>query len=88
MREFGLYPNPESGRFDAWLTDAACAPDPEERAAKLAQRKNAPGARRAHPREEHPIPMMVAAGAAGQDIGKKVYADRVMGAALSAYKFS
>jgi hypothetical protein len=43
LREFGLDPNPDSDRFDAWLTDAACTPDPEERAAKLAQWKNAPG---------------------------------------------
>jgi aromatic ring-opening dioxygenase catalytic subunit (LigB family) len=87
LREFGLNPNPESDRFDAWLTDAALTSDPEERSAKLLQWKNAPGARRAHPREEHLIPLMVAAGAAGEDAGSKLFHDRIMGAAISAFGF-
>jgi aromatic ring-opening dioxygenase catalytic subunit (LigB family) len=87
LRDFGLDPNPESDRFDAWLTDAACTPDPEQRAAKLDQWKSAPGARKAHPREEHLIPLMVAAGAAGEDLGTKIFQDRIMGAAISAFGF-
>jgi aromatic ring-opening dioxygenase catalytic subunit (LigB family) len=87
LREFGLDPNPESDTFDAWLSDAACTTDPEVRAAKLAQWKNAPGARRAHPREEHLIPLMVAAGAAGEDNGSKIFHDRIMGAEISAFGF-
>jgi aromatic ring-opening dioxygenase catalytic subunit (LigB family) len=87
LREFGLDPNLESDRFDAWLTDAACTPDLEARSAKLLQWKNAPGARRAHPREEHLIPLMVAAGAAGADVGLKIFQDRILGAAISAFGF-
>ncbi len=87
LGDFGLDPNPESDRFDAWLTDAAGTSDPEIRAAKLAQWKNAPGARRAHPREEHLIPLLVAAGAAGEDTGSKIFHDRIMGAAISAFGF-
>lgn len=87
LRGFGADPNPESDRFDAWLTDAACTPDPGERAAKLAQWKNAPGARSAHPREEHLIPLMVAAGAAGEDAGSRIFHDRIMGASISAFGF-
>jgi aromatic ring-opening dioxygenase catalytic subunit (LigB family) len=87
LREFGLDPNPESDRFDEWLTDAACTPDPDRRNAKLNQWKNAPGARRAHPREEHLIPLMVAAGAAGQDAGSRIFQDRIMGATISAFGF-
>jgi aromatic ring-opening dioxygenase catalytic subunit (LigB family) len=87
LREFGLEHNQDSDRFDAWLTDAACTPDPEQRTAKLAQWRNAPGARKAHPREEHLIPLMVAAGAAGEDAGLKIFHDRIMGAAISAFGF-
>lgn len=87
LPEFGLDPNQDSDRFDAWLTDAACSPDSDQRAAILTQWKNAPGARRAHPREEHLIPLMVAAGAAGEDAGSKIFHDRIMGAAISAYGF-
>jgi aromatic ring-opening dioxygenase catalytic subunit (LigB family) len=87
LRQFGLDPNPDSDRFDAWLTDAACTPDPEERTAKLALWKNAPGAHSAHPREEHLIPLMVAAGAAGEDGGARIFHGRIMGAAISAFGF-
>jgi aromatic ring-opening dioxygenase catalytic subunit (LigB family) len=87
LREFGMDSNPESDRFDAWLTEAACLTDPEQRSARLAQWKTAPGARRAHPREEHLIPLMVAAGAAGEDAGTKIFEDRIMGAAISAFGF-
>ena len=87
LREFGLDPNPNSDRFDAWLTDAACTPDPEMRATKLGQWKNAPAARKAHPREEHLIPLMVAAGAAGEEGGSKIFHDRIMGATISAFGF-
>ncbi len=87
LREFGLDPNPESDRFDTWLSAAACSTDPAERNAKLAQWKNAPGARRAHPREEHLIPLMVAAGAAGENPGSKIFHDRIMGGVISAFGF-
>ena len=48
---------------------------------------NAPAARDAHPREEHLIPLMVAAGAAGSDTGKRSYSDNMMGSTLSGYQF-
>ena len=47
----------------------------------------APGVRDAHPREEHLIPLMVAAGAAGGDVGKRMLLDYVMSAPVSAYGF-
>jgi aromatic ring-opening dioxygenase catalytic subunit (LigB family) len=87
LGEFGLDPNPDSDRFDAWLTEAVCAPDPEERNAKLVDWRRAPAARKAHPREEHLIPLMVASGAAGSDPGSKLFTDRIMGAAISAFGF-
>jgi len=82
----GLPPT-ASGTFDAWLTDAATDPDPGRRDEKLAHWSTAPAGRDAHPREEHLIPLMVAAGAAGGDVGQRTYSDRVMGSAISAYQF-
>jgi len=76
-----------SERFDAWLTDAATDPDPAGRAAKLAAWAHAPYARDAHPREEHLLPLMVAAGAAGDDPGRRTYADHLGGKALSGFQF-
>ena len=84
---FGGGVNGISDRFDAWLTEAACESDPSARYEKLLQWRHAPGARNAHPREEHLIPLMVAAGAGDQDSGRKVFTDRIMGAMISAYQF-
>lgn len=75
-----------SAVFDAWLTAAAEAPGPERRAA-LAQWAEAPAGRDAHPREEHLIPMMVAAGAGLDDAGERVFTDNVMMADISGYRW-
>jgi aromatic ring-opening dioxygenase catalytic subunit (LigB family) len=76
-----------SDQFDGWLTDAVCAPEAKLRNQKLLEWQTAPAARSAHPREEHLIPLMVVAGAAGDDLGKKTFSDRVMGATVSAFQF-
>jgi aromatic ring-opening dioxygenase catalytic subunit (LigB family) len=76
-----------SDLLDAWLTDAVTDPDQASRDRKLVGWSNAPAARQAHPREEHLIPLMVAAGAAGTDRGRKTFTDRVMGATVSAFQF-
>ncbi len=73
--------------FDAWLTAAVENPQVEARNAALAAWRQAPGARAAHPREEHLLPLMVVAGAAGDDAGRRVYADRIGGKAVSGYAF-
>lgn len=72
--------------FDKWLTETVESPA-SERDAKLAAWRDAPFARFAHPREEHLIPLMVAAGAGGDAPGKRVFADEPMGAQISAYRF-
>ena len=72
--------------FDGWLTDAV-EDQQAVRNERLRHWADAPAARDAHPREEHLIPLMVAAGAAGQDRGHRNYAEHVMGAAISAYRF-
>jgi aromatic ring-opening dioxygenase catalytic subunit (LigB family) len=72
--------------FDGWLTRAAESPAPE-RATLLTGWREAPFAAYAHPREEHLIPLMVAAGAGGEAPGKRIFGDEPMGAAISAYRF-
>ena len=79
--------NAASDQFDAWLTDAATDPDPATRRAKLAAWEQAPFARDAHPREEHLLPLMVVAGAAGADIGRHAYSDHLGGKAISGFQF-
>lgn len=75
-----------SERFDAWLADAV-ERAPSERDAALAKWAAAPAARESHPREEHLLPLMVAAGAAGTDPGKRIFRDDVMGVFVSAVQF-
>jgi aromatic ring-opening dioxygenase catalytic subunit (LigB family) len=72
--------------FDTWLTRAVESPEPERTALLTAWRK-APFAAFAHPREEHLIPLLVAAGAASASRGKRIFTDEPMGAAISAYRF-
>ena len=89
MRGYG---DPRSGpisdEFDAWLT-AAVQAAPPERQQSLIDWAQAPSARLSHPprAEEHLLPLMVVAGAAGQDPGEKVFSDRVMETSLSAFRF-
>ena len=78
---------PPSEQFDAWLAQAVCAPDANERNRRLARWTEAPAARFAHPREEHLMPLMVAAGAAGQDRGERVFSGRMMGWQISGFRF-
>jgi aromatic ring-opening dioxygenase catalytic subunit (LigB family) len=79
--------NDASERFDAWLTQAIEDPDPGARDSKLTHWSEAPGALNAHPRSEHLLPLMVAAGAAGDDRGRRVFNDRIWGKAISGYQF-
>jgi aromatic ring-opening dioxygenase catalytic subunit (LigB family) len=77
---------PRARAFDEWLTGAVESPAPR-RDALLANWRQAPFATFAHPREEHLIPLMVAAGAGGEAPGKRIFTDEPMGAAISAYRF-
>jgi aromatic ring-opening dioxygenase catalytic subunit (LigB family) len=73
--------------FDAWLADAVETRDGSVREACLAEWADAPGARTAHPRSEHLLPLMVAAGAGGEDRGTRTYSDRIFGKAVSGFRF-
>jgi aromatic ring-opening dioxygenase catalytic subunit (LigB family) len=84
------YMRPETAEralaFDDWLTKAVESPG-ADRDALLAKWRDAPFAAYAHPREEHLIPLMVAAGAGGSAGGRRIFSDDPMGAAISAYRF-
>ncbi len=71
--------------FDSWLNDSVR--DPGTRDARLAAWRSAPGGRESHPREEHLLPLMVAAGAADGDAGVRTFSGAIAGKALSAFQF-
>jgi len=84
MRENGEIP--ASDRFDQWLRDV-CAQTGAARTNALIDWLAAPAARDVHPREEHLLPLMVAAGAGADEPGRCDFTDRVMGATVSAFAF-
>jgi aromatic ring-opening dioxygenase catalytic subunit (LigB family) len=71
--------------FDAWLNDAVTAPG-GQRAAALSRWDQAPHARLCHPRHEHLLPLMVAAGAS-QNAGTRVYHQMVLGTPIAGFRF-
>lgn len=74
--------------FNDWLTETVELTDSQARAERLANWAQAPGGRFSHPSEEHLLPIMVAAGAAGDDPGRCIYAERLGGrTAQSGYRF-
>lgn len=87
LRMFGK-PNGRaiSEAFDAWLREVAVLPS-EERERRLIAWEKAPEARLAHPREEHLLPLMVAAGAALEDPGTIAFSDVFMGARITAVHY-
>lgn len=76
-----------SAAFDDWLTAALAEPDVAKRLALLTDWSHGTAARNAHPREEHPLPLMIAAGAADDAAGERVFSDVVMEATVSAFRF-
>jgi len=71
--------------FDAWLEGAVA--NPPRREAELIHWDAAPYGRDAHPREEHLLPLMVAAGAASGEPGRIAFRDQVMNVVVSAVEF-
>ncbi len=88
MRGFG---NPASTAvahaFENYLNDAVTQPDAAVRSRLLVDWEQAPGARQAHPREDHLVPLMVVAGAAGVDRGQRIFVDHVMAVDMASYQF-
>ena len=86
LRAFGPAGRAPSAAFDAWLGETI-ALDATARDERLTRWSQAPSARQAHPREEHLLPLMVIAGAAGDDAGHTAYSGTLVGLRLSAYHF-
>jgi len=78
--------NAVATEFDTWLRAAATS-EPATRDRELAAWSTAPAARDVHPREEHLLPLMVIAGAAGDDRGTTAFNNTVFGKAVSAFHF-
>ncbi|RZI85960.1 MAG: dioxygenase [Rubrivivax sp.] len=88
LRAFGPAGHSASTAFDAWL-QATLAAAPAERTQRLLDWASAPGARQAHPREDHLVPLMVAVGAAEQEPSHCVYHEDAFfgGIAVSSFMF-
>ncbi|MGD0676088.1 MAG: class III extradiol ring-cleavage dioxygenase [Polyangiaceae bacterium] len=86
MRGFGGAGLSASVAFDAWLRETTLS-DPEVRNRRLSSWTDAPSARQAHPREEHLMPLMVIAGAAGSERGRVAFDGSFAGVRISAHHF-
>ncbi len=78
---------PIAQAFEEYLNTAITEPYPARRNDMLVHWESAPGARLAHPREDHLIPLMVVAGAAGTDVGHRIFVDHVMDVVMASYEF-
>jgi aromatic ring-opening dioxygenase catalytic subunit (LigB family) len=86
LRAFSPDARPVSVAFDNWLRETTLKPQ-AERDRALVDWARAPSARLAHPREEHLMPLMVVAGAAGSDLGKIAYSGTLLDLQISAHQF-
>jgi len=75
-----------SAQFDDWLDTMAASPA-HERNALLRNWQTAPHAHDVHPYPDHLLPLMVVAGAAGADVGARVFQDTVLHVKVSALAF-
>ena len=76
-----------SKAFDDWLTETITLPDAKAREERLIAWEKGPYARECHPREEHLLPLMVAAGAGSDSPAKHDFQDAIGGKTISAYRF-
>ena len=77
--------DPQAEAFDRWLRQAVT--DGATRDQALVDWARAPGARQAQPREEHLLPLMVAAGAASGEPGEIVFHGHTSGKPMSGFRF-
>ncbi len=85
FRGGGQAADPAAESFDVWLREAMADGATRDRA--LTAWAQAPGARQAQPREDHLLPLMVAAGAAAGEPGRAVFQGRVLGKPISGFRF-
>lgn len=76
-----------SQEFDAYIQDALLNPkhSPQQRRQLLLDWEQGPSARLCHPREEHLLPLMVAAGAAHCGQAQVTFDEELLGAKVSGY---
>jgi len=86
LRAFGPQSSRAAEAFDGWLRESVTLPQ-SEREQRLSDWTSAPSARLVHPREEHLLPLMVIAGAAGADRAHVPYNGKILDLRLSAYHF-
>jgi aromatic ring-opening dioxygenase catalytic subunit (LigB family) len=88
MRGFGQDAStPVAALFEDYLHQAIAQADPATRNKMLVEWQSAPAARLAHPKEDHLLPLMVVAGAAGADRGAQVFIDQAMKVTMASYEF-
>ncbi|MEB3753442.1 class III extradiol ring-cleavage dioxygenase [Acinetobacter sp. MD2(2019)] len=73
LSQFNYLASKPSQAFDEWLYDTVVEHQGEQRSALLNDWATAPAARIAHPREEHLLPLMVAVGAAEDELAVRNY---------------
>jgi aromatic ring-opening dioxygenase catalytic subunit (LigB family) len=79
---------PAGAAFDAALVAAVTNPDLATRHDALARWTALPEARHCHPREEHLLPLLVAAGAAHEgEPATRTFGEAYLGAACSGFRF-
>lgn len=78
---------PDAESFTRYLNEAIALTDNRARDEKLLHWESAPGARLAHPREDHLLPLLAVAGAAGRDSGRVLFAESVMKIPMTSYAF-
>jgi aromatic ring-opening dioxygenase catalytic subunit (LigB family) len=86
LRAFSPQAAPAAEAFDHWLRESVTL-DEAQRNEKLTRWAEAPAARIAQPREDHLVPLMVIAGAAGADRATVPYNGTIVGLRLSAFHF-
>jgi len=88
MRGFGLDSSTRDAEvFTRYLNEAIALEDVRSRDEKLLNWESAPRSRLAHPREDHLMPLLVAAGAASSDKGSVLFADTIMKIPMTSYVF-
>lgn len=75
-----------SQQFNSWLNSAALLPG-ADRAEQLERWQEAPHARYCHPRPEHLLPLLVAAGAS-ESPGKRIFNELVLKTMISGFRFA
>ncbi|HKU27977.1 MAG TPA: class III extradiol ring-cleavage dioxygenase [Candidatus Sulfotelmatobacter sp.] len=76
-----------SREFEAWVSDTLADADADRRERSLMAWESAPYARPAQPHEDHLMPLIVVAGAALNDAGKRSFHDVLGGLSLACYEF-